>query len=242
MLATITENEIVFNSERGSCETVTVYALPDDTKIHKKVWSYKTARGLLAYCEKNLTLVSHFDPLESVPEISPTVTTDNKTLPDDGSSALGVVDNSEGEALLPVQSPTSLVSTDIVNGSLAGESLLKSELEQLGYDLSKPKIYAPVNGLGIQVSFFPNKVMGFVFNVVNGVRQDSTEWAYNMSYAHLREVFNASSPSEVIGLFKLHEIVKPYPKRKKDDPANYRHEVAYPPVDDDIPPLYGLGV
>lgn len=103
MLATISGNEVLFNSERGSCETVTIYALPDDEKIQKKVKSYKTAHGLLRYCEKNLTLVSHYDPLnEPVSEISPTVTTDNKTLSDDGSSALGVV-ASEGEALFEVE-------------------------------------------------------------------------------------------------------------------------------------------
>lgn len=103
MLVSITYNQIIFTSERGSCEKVTIYALPSDGKVIKKVHSYKTVRGLLAYCEKNLTLVSHHDPLnEPVPEISPTVTTDNKTLSDDGSSALGVV-ASEGEALFEVE-------------------------------------------------------------------------------------------------------------------------------------------
>lgn len=130
----------------------------------------------------------------------PTVNTDSKE----------TIDPAETINTVKVNAATGIEREGVVESE--GEALLKSELEQLGYDFSKPKIYAPVNGLGIQVSFFPNKVMGFVFNVVNGVRQDSTECAYNMSYARLREVFNASSPSEVIGLFKLHDIVKPYPK------------------------------
>lgn len=126
MLVAITKNAVVFNSERGSCETVTIYHLPSDEKIQKKVRGYKTARGLFAYCEKNLTLVSHHDPLQ----IPPIVNDGNAASPHDISSdTSGDVSQSVGE--VPI---TSLETASQDNDNLPSNASLSAVSSSFAID------------------------------------------------------------------------------------------------------------